>query len=449
MCDTMVATPDVTASGHMLFGKNSDREPNEAQALVRYPRMEHSEKEVRVTFINVPQVKTTNEVILSRPFHMWGAEMGVNEHGVVIGNEAVFTRIPFARKNTGLTGMDMIRLALERTSGAQAALELITGLIEQYSQDACGGYTDRKLFYHNSFIIADAREAYVLETAGEQWAAVRVRGFRSISNGLTITNEYDFASKDLVEYAHRKGWLKRGDDFSFRDAYSDRFYTYFSKCRPRQTYSMQAGLDAQGRLNPAAIMSILRSHAPGHASEKFQPADSGMDSLCMHATGLTTPSQTAGSLVAEIRPDSHASTYWFTGSAAPCISVFKPCFCPGQNLESGDYTEPGPYPDHSLWWQSEQLHRLVLKDYARATAVFLRERDALESDFFEQERIYVGRNASRSELNSFSEECFQKANEALERWTESVRQMKLQPGRFAPLYRMFRKRVDKAARIEA
>ena len=35
MCDTVVATPETTADGVTLFGKNSDREPNEAQHVVR------------------------------------------------------------------------------------------------------------------------------------------------------------------------------------------------------------------------------------------------------------------------------------------------------------------------------------------------------------------------------------------------------------------------------
>jgi len=37
MCDTVVATGEVTADGITVFGKNSDREPNEAHHLTYIP----------------------------------------------------------------------------------------------------------------------------------------------------------------------------------------------------------------------------------------------------------------------------------------------------------------------------------------------------------------------------------------------------------------------------
>ena len=74
----------------------------------------------------------TNAVLLSKPFWMWGAEMGVNEHGLAIGNETVFTRVPY-EKRPALTGMDLLRLALERAATAQKAVHIVTDLMEQGS----------------------------------------------------------------------------------------------------------------------------------------------------------------------------------------------------------------------------------------------------------------------------------------------------------------------------
>ncbi len=49
--------------------------------------------------------------MLSKPSWMWGAEMGANEHGVVVGNEAVWTTLndPYTDSQERLLGMDLLR----------------------------------------------------------------------------------------------------------------------------------------------------------------------------------------------------------------------------------------------------------------------------------------------------------------------------------------------------
>ncbi|MBK8702276.1 MAG: C69 family dipeptidase [Saprospiraceae bacterium] len=227
MCDTFVALPPNTQNGAIVFGKNSDREPNEMQALEYHPRRQYEPGGVlQCTYLAIPQVKETHAMWLGRPFWMWGAEFGVNEHGLAIGNEAVWTRMPI-RKKGGLTGMDLLRLALERATTARQGLEVITGLLADHGQGGICGLYDRSMAYHNSYILADTQEAWVLETADHLWVAKQVKSSYAISNGLTIGAEYDLIHPDAVAHARREGLLKKGKDFDFAACYADWLYTTF------------------------------------------------------------------------------------------------------------------------------------------------------------------------------------------------------------------------------
>ena len=101
MCDTFVALPAITEDQSVIFGKNSDREPNETQVLEYHPgRSYKTGDQVQCTYISVPQVRETRPVLLSRPFWMWGAVIGANDKGVTIGNEAVWTKMPINKKGS-------------------------------------------------------------------------------------------------------------------------------------------------------------------------------------------------------------------------------------------------------------------------------------------------------------------------------------------------------------
>ncbi len=314
MCDTMVVLPNSTADGSLIFAKNSDREPNEAHHLLAVPAGDHTTGEmVQCTYIQIPQAAHTHAVLLAKPFWIWGAEMGANEHGVVIGNEAVFTKLPY-EKTPGLIGMDFLRLALERAASASDALQVITRLLETHGQSGNCGFA-HPLYYHNSFLIADPREAWILETAGRQWAARQVKDVGSISNAITIGRDWDLASADLVNLAVDRGWCRQRDQFDFGKCYSDFLYTTFSAAASRQSCTSDALRAARGQLGVSDLIGILRSHRASSPAWSPAPAVTGAD-VCMHAGwGPVRGSQSTGSLVSHLAPDLH--THWATASSAP------------------------------------------------------------------------------------------------------------------------------------
>uniref|UniRef100_A0A8C6SNQ4 Secernin-2 n=1 Tax=Neogobius melanostomus TaxID=47308 RepID=A0A8C6SNQ4_9GOBI len=100
---------DTPPSAHLIFGKNSDRPRDEVQEVTYYPAATHPPGSVLgCTYIQIPQVEQTHAVVLSKPAWMWGAEMGANDQGVCIGNEAVWTREE-VNPGEALLGMDLLR----------------------------------------------------------------------------------------------------------------------------------------------------------------------------------------------------------------------------------------------------------------------------------------------------------------------------------------------------
>ncbi|HEX6876992.1 MAG TPA: hypothetical protein VF165_15135 [Nocardioidaceae bacterium] len=405
MCDTMVS---LTGDG-VLFAKNSDRDPNEAQVLRWYDGRQHDPGgRLRCTWSEIPQVEATHAVLLSQPWWMWGAEMGANEHGVVIGNEAVFTRGARDERDrdapSQLLGMDLVRLGLERATTAHEAVGVMVALLEEHGQGGACSHEHPRFTYDNSFIVADPDGAVVLETAGRRWATERVDApGRSISNGLTIPG---FAAR-----------------------HADPVRGRVASCAIRRTRTEAAAAHATV---PADLMAALRDH--GSASgPMWSPVNGALSAPCAHAGGLVTSTQSTASWVADLRYPSDP-LHWVTGTSAPCTSLFKPVQVTGPQPHDID---PAARPSNRFdgshrWWRHERLHRLVLRDHPASLARFAAERDRLEAGWIA--------DPPSTEL------AFDLADAAEDRWLADLLGADLPDRRPAWLRRLWRS-TDRAAGI--
>jgi dipeptidase len=344
----------------MVFAKNSDRPPGEVQVAWPFGRRSSAGCTLRTQYLTIGDTGA-HATLLSCPTWLWGAEHGVNEHGVAIGNERVATTHDAAAAPPALIGMDLVRLGLERARSAEEAVEVIGGLLEACGQ---GGVADaaRQEAYDSSFLIADPAHAYVLETAGAAYAAASADTGAAISNRIGLGTDWTRGSANLAP----------GQDFGrFRDATED---TRFADVRLAASRRFLAGAPAGG-LTAAATAAHLRDHgsgpwgAPGAsgASGAVHPPPSrlGADlsgvSVCMHVRGQSV---TAASMIAELPPavadGEPLRVYVAPGS--PCVSIYVPAF---------PSTAAGPPPfvpfelsGEEIWFAADALRVLVEADPA-------------------------------------------------------------------------------------
>ena len=378
MCDTICVMPAHSQPGHMMLAKNSDRDPNEPHVIRFVPAQTFVPgTQLACTYITIPQAARTHAVLLLKPDWIWGAEMGVNEHGVTIGNEAVFTKVK--QGGDALTGMDLLRLALERADTAKAALDTITALLGDYGQGGNCGYA-KDFRYDNSYLIADPKEAYVLETAGKSFAAYAVRDKAAISNRLSITTEHTM----------RRG-INAGENWA--RLFTEPLFSHFAQGRSRRKQALCAVSDAN--VSTAQMIRALRTHAPAFERRVFSRGHVG--SVCMHAGGLIGD-HTTGSFVAVLRSGA-PSTVWSTGASTPCIAAFKPVFF---GIQSGAPVFGDEAQGRAYWLLREKLHRAVLAGCVDVNAL-RQQRDALESAWLDEEqRLFSGGVPDKAQLAEFA-----------------------------------------------
>jgi len=453
-CDTGVALPGATKEGYMILGKNSDRRITESQCLEINPgQLFIEDTMLQLEYRSIPQVRQTYSTLGAGPYWCWGYEEGMNEYRVAIGNEAIRTKtyreaVNEYRKGRspelGLLGMDIVRLALERSKSASEAVDWIGQLVQRYGQfgcsllgdDHCGGYD-------NSYIVADAVEAWIVETYGRHWAALKVKkGSFAISNETCITTDWDRSDSELINYAIKREWwpADRIDEFNVSLAYIDfHFPAELSYSRARRFRQLLA--EKEGNIDIVWFKRILRDHYEStfRSDTQYNPTVPGMTTICMHASPSgSTWSQTASSAIFVLPPEnSHKLPVMWWCAGPPCNSVYVPVFLNSKSLPamvgyngkadkdviSPDKARIDVYTNGSYWWEFKKLCDLTRGDEIGSTwsqrhPIVRKALDSLEKEFerdfynLESEAIVLQDKGDIKEaeltLSSFTEQCFSK-----------------------------------------
>lgn len=455
-CDTFVAMPDTTTSGATLLGKNSDRPAGETQPLRHHPRRSAPGGRLRLAYLEIEDCPISYAHVAASPYWCWGHELGLNEWGVAIGNEALFTRdlaanVTATRAGTsvppGILGMELVRLGLERATTATQAVDVMTELIESHGQWGSGvpGKAPIDGAYDNSYLIADARQAWVLETSGQQWAARRITaGTYAISNQPTLRTEFDRSSHDLRNHAVTAGWWPQDQaGLDFARAYADP-QTPLQASHVRLQRSRQLLANAHGGVDESVARRILRDHYEDTFLDGpyFNAALPDLLTLCMHEhpSGFTW-GNTASSAVFVLpnHPDRLPHLWWTP--ATPCTGVYLPVFIHAGRVPDA-LTRTGPagsapttpetatrdtYDQRSYWWRFQQLLDVTKTDelawtftarQAQVRSTFDRlenqwahEVPAVEKDAAQLSSTDPG--AAATLLAQFTESCADQAVQAL------------------------------------
>jgi secernin len=351
MCDTLCAR----VPGGMIFAKNSDRPPGEVQITWPFGRRASNGCSLRTQYLTIGDTGAY-AALLSCPTWLWGAEHGVNEYGVAIGNERVGTIHDSEHAKPALIGMDLVRLGLERSRSATEAVDVMTGLLESCGQGGIADAANGKA-YDSSFLVADPAEAFVLETAGRDYAVAPARGATAISNRLGIGKEWTQASPALEPGASFTHFRDPNEDTAFADVRLAASRRFLSSASP-------------GGLTARATAGHLRDHGAGpwglpgeRGPVRPPPSRVGEDfagvTVCMHVRDVSV---TAASMIAEL-PDAvneGAPLRVYVAPGSPCVSVYIPTF---------PRTTKGPPPfvptelsGEEIWRAADTLRQWVESD---------------------------------------------------------------------------------------
>lgn len=295
----------------------------------------------------------------------------MNEFQVVIG-ETTFGGPEELINPKGIIDYgSLIYITLQRAKTARDAIKIMAELVDEYGYCSSG----------ESFSIADAKEAWIMEMVGKGegkkgavWVAIRIPdGYISAhANMARITTfnlkdpENVLYSKDVISFAREKGYFNgKDEEFSFADAYapmdfgSVRFCDgrvwsvfrrvnksaekYISYIKGESLERMPLFIKPERKLSLQDVMALMRDHYEGTEFDMTKGIAAGTynspyrwrpltwefeGNTYFHERPISTP-QTGFSFVSQARdylPNEIGGILWF-GVDDTYMTVYTPMYC--------------------------------------------------------------------------------------------------------------------------
>lgn len=321
---------ELTEDGHPMLG-GFGHEPSSHWVEV-VPEQQHpegatvtvgatAEADLPGELIEIPQAEETYRYITSNYSEFAGfpsplTNGGLNEQNVAArdvwstSREELVEMTPEGQ--TGPQYSDLSRIAMERASTAEEAVEILGGLIDEHGYTTYGG---------NSHLFADEDEGWVfVEFAGGEglWAAERLGsdeirvsypGYIQEFPTEAIGGDHaDFrGSENLVEFAESEGWYDPDDDerFNLQDVYGTPFPT--GEFAPHETADAE---DEAPYRNPLSLEDEIAELGDSVRLE---------DLMRLVRDPRWSDDRSGYGHVAELRddlPDSRLATLWVAPTAA-------------------------------------------------------------------------------------------------------------------------------------
>ncbi len=351
-CFSILVGRGASVDSSVLFAHNEDDYGKQIVNWYKVPHLFHKNRE-EITLQNgavINQIKETNSYLWLEMPGMKFSDTYMNEYGVTIASDACRSKEKQGRLENGGIGYWLRRLMAERARTAKEAVKIAGHFVDKLGYISSG----------RTYCIADSDEAWVLAVVqGKHWVAQRVPdnqvviipNYYTITNiDLSDTNNF-LGSKDIIDYAVKKGWYnpEKDGEFNFRLAYGDslslssisniarkwRALNLLSKKQYNIDDEFPFAFYAEKKVSKEDLIKILRDQYEG---TKFETNDrtknkKGVMSICSKTNQYGFVAQLRNWLPVDI-----GAVLWIA-PRRPCSQAFIPWY-------SGITTIPKPYASY-------------------------------------------------------------------------------------------------------